>query len=109
MSLPRGDSRALAASATAIALTIGSAFFNTRDKPGGGVTVRREYVGWKPAYAAVKMAVEAVKESSDLYLPLKAAVGAVSILMKNFDVSVSYLQTENVLIFQLLPALANLG
>ena len=66
-------------------------------------------MGWKPAYAAVKMAVEAVKESSDLYLPLKAAVGAVSILMKNFDVSVSYLQTENVLIFQLLPALANLG
>jgi hypothetical protein len=35
------------------------------------------------------MAVEIAKESSDMFLPLKAVVGAVSILMKNYDVSAS--------------------
>ena len=46
-------------------------------------------MGWKTAYSAVRMAVEVTKESSDLFLPLKAVVGAVSILMKNYDVSAS--------------------
>ena len=39
-------------------------------------------------YAAVRMAVDITKESSDLCLPLKAVVGALSALMKNYDVSV---------------------
>ena len=33
------------------------------------------------------MAVEIAKESSDLFLPLKAVVGALSVLIKNYDVS----------------------
>jgi len=33
------------------------------------------------------MAVEITKESSDMFLPLKAVAGALSALMKNYDVS----------------------
>jgi hypothetical protein len=33
------------------------------------------------------MAVEIAKESSDMFLPLKAVVGALSVLIKNYDVS----------------------
>ena len=32
------------------------------------------------------MAVEVTKESSDMFLPLKAVVGALSVLIKNYDV-----------------------
>jgi hypothetical protein len=32
------------------------------------------------------MAVEITKESSDMFLPLKAVVGALSVLIKNYDV-----------------------
>lgn len=35
------------------------------------------------------MAVEIAKESSDMCPPLKAVVGAISVLMHNCDVSVS--------------------
>ena len=43
--------------------------------------------GWKTAYGAAKMAVDIAKESSDMLLPLKAVVGALSVLIKNYDVS----------------------
>jgi len=33
------------------------------------------------------MAVDIAKESSDMFLPLKAVVGALSVLIKNYDVS----------------------
>ena len=33
------------------------------------------------------MAVDITKESSDMFLPLKAVVGAISVLIKNYDVS----------------------
>jgi len=33
------------------------------------------------------MAVEIAKESSDMFLPLKAVVGALTILLKNYDVN----------------------
>ena len=33
------------------------------------------------------MAVEIAKESSDMFLPLKAVVGALSVLIQNYDVS----------------------
>jgi len=33
------------------------------------------------------MAVEIAKESSDMFLPLKAVVGALAVLIKNYDVS----------------------
>ena len=72
---------ALAASSTAIALSIGSAFKHD-------ATVQRRDIGWQTAYDAVRMAVEITKESSDLCLPLKAVVGAISVLIKNFDVGV---------------------
>ena len=34
------------------------------------------------------MAVEIANESSDMFLPLKAVVGALSVLIKNYDVSI---------------------
>jgi len=33
------------------------------------------------------MVVDIAKESSDMFLPLKAVVGALSVLIKNYDVS----------------------
>ena len=42
--------------------------------------------GWKTAYGGARIAVEIAKESSDLFLPLKAVVGALSVLIKNYDV-----------------------
>ena len=87
-SLPRGDPRALAASSTAIALSITSPFYDTGDASGNGADVRGSGAGWQTAYGTVRMAIEIAKETSDMFLPLKAVVGAVSALMKNYDVSV---------------------
>ena len=104
----RRDPGALAASSTAIALTIGSAFSNTSDTPGDDIAVQERDAGWKTVYAAFKIAVDTIKESSDLCLPLKAVVGAVSVLTKNCDVSAFCLYTENLLIPSLFPAPANI-
>ena len=82
---------ALAVSSTALALSVGSTFHDTHDTSSDGATVRGGDTGWETAYAAVRMAVEITKESSDLCLPLKAVVGVMSALMKNYDVSSSYL------------------
>ena len=41
---------------------------------------------WRTAYVAARMAVEVAKESTDMFLPLKAVVGALSVLIKNYDV-----------------------
>jgi len=108
--LPQGDSRALAASSTAIALSIGAAFFDTngRDTLSDGAAVRGRDTGWQTAYAAVRMAVETIRESSDLCLPLKAVVGAISVLMKNYDVSVFCLWNEYLLILHLFSAPASI-
>ena len=104
-SLPRGDPRTLLASSTAIALSIASPFYDTGDASGDGVTVRGRDAGWQTTYGAVRMAVEIAKETSDMFLPLKAVVGAVSALMKNYDVSVkSHLPTEHLLILLSAPA-----
>ena len=51
--------------------------------------------GWKTAYGAARIAVDIAKESSDLILPLKAVVGALSVLIKNYDVSL--LQTSHLI------------
>jgi len=88
----RKDPKALAATSSAIALSIGSAFGG----PGGGTsgdgpTVQGMDAIRRTTYAAVRMAVDIAKESSDLCPPLKAVVGAMSVLMKNYDVSVSCL------------------
>ena len=103
VSLPRRDSRALAASSTAIALSVGSAFSDVRDTSSDGVAVRGRGTGWQTAYAAVRIAIETVKESSDLCLPLKAVLGAMSVLMKNYDVSVPFLRAKHLLTRCLFP------
>jgi hypothetical protein len=75
------DTRALAASSTAIT--------RTNDTSNDGAAVRGRITGWQTAYTAARMAIEITKESSDIFPPLKAVVGAVSFLIKNYDVGVS--------------------
>ena len=103
----RRDPRALAATSTAVAISLGSAPHDTHDTPRDGVIVREKDTGWQTAYGAARMAVEIAKESSDILLPLKAVASAMSILIKNYDVSVSHSQTECLLIVCLFPAPAN--
>ena len=81
--------RVLAATSAAIALSISSAFSNIHDTPSGSSTVQGSDSGWQTAYGAARMAVRIVNESSDMFLPLKAVVGALSVLIENCDVSVS--------------------
>lgn len=80
------DRRALVASSSAIALSIASASSivadTALDEPGSS-----KESGWKTAYGAAKIAVETAKESSDMFPPLKAVLGALFVLVKNFDVS----------------------
>ena len=78
----------LAASSTAIALSIASPFYDTPEASRDGATVGGRDTDWRTAYGAARMAVEIAKESSDMFLPLKAVVGAVSVLIKNYDVGV---------------------
>jgi hypothetical protein len=103
------DSRAIAASSTAIALSISSAFYDIRDTSSDSSNARGRDTGWQTAYTAAKMAVEITKESSDMFLPLKAVVGAISVLIKNYDVSVSCPRTEYLLIFCPFLSPANVG
>lgn len=105
----RRNSRALAVSSTAIALSIGTAFHDTSDTSGDGATVQGRNTGWQAAYGAARVAVEMAKESSDMFLPLKAVAGAVSVLIKNYDVSVSCSGAKHLLISYVLPATANIG
>ena len=86
----RRDSRALAATSTAIALSLGLPLHDIHDTSSDGAIVQGRNMGWQAAYGAARMAVEIAKESSDMFPPLKAVVGAVSILIKNYDVSESY-------------------
>ena len=99
-SLPQGDSRALAVSSTAIALSIGSAFRGSGDAPSDEATVRRRNTGWQTAYGGARMAVEVAKESSDMFLPLKAVAGALSVLIRNYDVSFSRSRAGHLLTFR---------
>ena len=86
----RRDLKTLGATSSAIALSINSAFSDTCDTSSGGDTTQGMDEIRTTAYAAVRMALEITKESSDLCLPLKAVVGAVSALMKNYDVSILF-------------------
>ena len=92
------DSKALVATSSAIALSISSAFSDTRGASSDGTTVQGMDTIRQTTYAAVRMAVDITKESSDLCLPLKAVVGAMSALMKNYDVSMSCFRTIHLLI-----------
>jgi hypothetical protein len=42
---------------------------------------------WQTAYSTARMVIGIAKESSDMFLPLKTVVGALSVLIKNYDVS----------------------
>jgi len=84
----RNLTSALTASSTAADLSIATSSYGTRDTSNTGTIVRRRDTGWQTAYGAARMAVEFAKESSDMFLPLKAVVGAMSVLIKNYDVRV---------------------
>lgn len=82
------DLRALAASSSSVASSIGSPSCNLSDASSDEVS---KDSGWRTAYGAARMAVEIAKESSDMFLPLKAVVGALAVLIKNYDVSPKHL------------------
>ena len=83
------DRRALVASSSAIALSIVSASCNPSDVESDEPGLSKESV-WKTAYGAARIAVETAKETSDMCPPLKAVMGALSVLIKNCDVSSSH-------------------
>jgi len=78
------DSRALAPLSAGIALPISSPSNYTLGTSSGGDTIGQT------VYAIARMVVEIGEESSDLFPPLKAVVGAMSVLMRNYDVSMSF-------------------
>ena len=80
------DPRALAALSSAIAFSIVSP---SCDPSGTGPDEPEpsNESGWNTAYGAARMAVEVARESSDMFLPLKAVVGALTVLIKNYDVN----------------------
>jgi len=90
---PQRDSKVFAATSSAITPSIGAAFNDPRGTSSGGLTVQRIDKIRGTIYLAVRMAVDITKESSDLFPPLKAVVGAVSVLMDNYDVSMPSLCT----------------
>ena len=102
----RKDPKILGATSAAIALSIGPVFDDGRG-PSDDDATGQGCAGWRTTYAAVRMAVEVAEKSSDMFLPLKAAVGAVSALMKNYDVSISYSQPDHLPILCLTPTPAN--
>ena len=97
-----GDVRTIAAPSIAIG-SIGSPFLSDNylqytDEQKATHTSRRDHdaigqepdphlVAWQTAYSAAKIAVDIAKESSGMLPPLKAVVGAISVLIKNYDVS----------------------
>ena len=83
------DPKTLGATSSAIALSISSAFHDLGDTSCDGSTNQGRDTHWRAVCATIRMAVEVTKESSDLCLPLKAVVGALFVLIKNYDVSMS--------------------
>ena len=75
----------LAASSSAIALAVASPFCDPTDTTPNEPGSSKESA-WTVAYGAARMAVEIANASSDMFLPLKAVVGALSVLIKNYDV-----------------------
>ena len=83
----RRNPKTLGATSSVIALSISSAFRDLSDASCDGSTDQGNDTYWQAACATIRMAVEITKESSDLCTPLKAVVGAISVLIKNYDVS----------------------
>ena len=90
----RKEFKALAVSSASIALSIGSAFANTHLAPRDRAASLGGESGWRTAYAAARMSVEIAKESFDIIPSLKAVSSVASVLIQNFDVSVSCPWTE---------------
>ena len=106
---PQGVSRAHTATSTGIAPSIASPFYDSYGVSSGSNAVQKRGENWKTVYSMARMTVELTKESSDMFLPLKAVAGAVSVLIRNYDVSVSFQQTKHLLILFLLLIPANIG
>jgi hypothetical protein len=79
------DRRALAASSSAIALTMAAPFCDLTDvalnDPGSS-----NESAWRAAYGAAGIAIEIAKDCSDMLPPLKAVMVALSVIIKNCDV-----------------------
>jgi len=105
-STPHRDAKALAASSIVVASSIGSPFlsnnrpsFLEEERAAGtsrpnNATIDQEpsphqaaNSAWQTTYDMARMVVNITKESSDMFLPLKAVVGALSVLIQNYDVS----------------------
>jgi len=102
--LQPGDVKALAVSSIAVASSIGFPSLNQSHTPRsdeqkathtphadgdaiGSSTHRAAESAWQTAYSTARIVIDVAKESSDMVLPLKAVVGALSVLIKNYDVS----------------------
>ena len=79
------DRRALAASSSAVALSIISPSCDPTDSAPDEPGLSKESV-WKAAYGAARIAVDVAKDSFDMFPPVKAVLVALSVLMKNCDV-----------------------
>lgn len=77
---------ALVALSTSITSAIGSPSQGPSSDPGVDQPETSKRSRWRTAYAAARIAIEIAKESADMFPPLKAVVGAVSVLIKNYDV-----------------------
>ena len=88
------DPRALAASSSIIALSIASPSYDPSDAALNEPESPKES-SWRMAYGAARMAVEIAGESSDMLPPLKAVVGVLAVLIKNYDVK--YIQLSRVI------------
>lgn len=81
---PQKDRRALAATSSAVALSILPQSPNSTD-PVPDEPESKESA-WRAAYGAAEIAVDIAKDSSDMLPPLKAVAVALSVLIKNYDV-----------------------
>ena len=80
------DPKVPAVSSSAIALPIGSPSFDPSDT-GADEPGSSKESGWRTAYRAARMAVDVARESSDMFPPLRAVLGALTVLIQNYDVS----------------------
>lgn len=112
--LDPGDVRTLAAaSSVAVASSIGSPSSNqsyqkSSDPQKTTHTARPDYdvidqessshqaadSAWRTEYSAAKMAITIANECSDAFPPLKAVTGALSVLITNYDVSLTLITIE---------------
>ena len=108
--LHRRDVKTLAASSIAVASSIGSPSLNQIYPPRLRATHtsrsnhdavdqessshRAADSAWQTAYSTARMVIGIAKESSGMLLPLKAIIGALSVLIKNYDVSPIPVTTE---------------